>query len=165
LDASIVAKDPRNRFIILVLQIAIQLSIKMKSFSSTNSNVTANNAAVTERSVRRLWKKCMEAEEANRMLKKLVAEGVWTNCVEAYSRSKAGRERWVNRGEEGRVQVAGDEMKSRVLDSDHKVRGLKRERKLKTDIFKQSVSQNIFQTELANIPEFCQSGREGAREK
>ena len=71
----------------------------------------------------------------------------------------------VNRGEEGRVQVAGDEMKSRVLDSDHKVRGLKRERKLKTNIFKQSVSQNIFRRKLANILEFCQSGREGARVK
>ena len=147
------------------MQIAIQLSTKMKSFSSVNSNITANNAAVTERSVRRLWEKCMEAEEANRMLKKVVEEGVWTNCVEAYSRSKAGRERWVNRGEEGRVQVARDEMKSRVLDSDYKVRGLKRDRKLKTNIFKQSISHNIFRRKLSKILEFCQSGRESARAK
>ena len=71
----------------------------------------------------------------------------------------------MNRGEEGRVQVAGDEMKSRVLDSDHKVRGLKRERKLKTNIFKQSVSHNIFRRKISKILEFCQSERESARAK
>ena len=90
---------------------------------------------------------------------------MWTNCVEAYSRGKAGMGRWVNRGEEGRKQVCCEEMKSRVLDSDFKVRGLKKERKTTTNKYKQRVSHNIFRRKLSKILEFCQSGRESARAK
>ena len=46
----------------------------------------------------------MKAEEANRMLKRLVREGVWTNGVEAFSHTKAGKEKWANRGEEGSMR-------------------------------------------------------------
>ena len=39
------------------------------------------------------------------MLKVLVSGGMGTGGVEAYSHSRAGRERWVDRGEVGRMQV------------------------------------------------------------
>ena len=58
----------------------------------------SNSAAKTERSLRRVWIKCTEAEETNRKLKKLKLAKVGTNAIEAYSRSKAGRDKWVNRG-------------------------------------------------------------------
>ena len=52
-------------------------------------------AATTERSLRRVWTKCTRAEETDRMLNKLVMEGVWTNEVEADSWSIAGRGKWI----------------------------------------------------------------------
>ena len=78
----------------------------MNNLHNTNhSEYTVKDAAQTERSVKRTWEKCTEAEEVNRLFKKLLAEGVGTDSIEKYSRSKAGREKWVNRGEEGRKQV------------------------------------------------------------
>ena len=56
--------------------------------SSNNIGSTVKNTAMTERSVRKVWESCMLAEEANRMLKKLVAEKVWTNSVEAFSHAR-----------------------------------------------------------------------------
>ena len=108
------------------------------------SGTTAKNAAPTERSIRRIWKNCTEAEEANRMLKILVSEGRGTGGVEAYSRGRAGRERWENRGEPGRVQVVKEEMSSRIDNSNVKVRDLKKLRKDKTNEFRRTLSQNIF---------------------
>ena len=52
-----------------------------------------------------VWIKCTEAEESNRMLKRLISARVGTNTIEFYSYCGAGRERWSNRGEEGRKQV------------------------------------------------------------
>ena len=94
----------------------------MSNHSINISDVTVKNTAKTERSVKKAWEKCTEAEEANRMFKKLLAEGVGTDSIESYSHSKSGREKWVNRGEEGRKQVVLDEVKSRILDSDSKVK-------------------------------------------
>ena len=136
------------------MQIVILLSPEM-SKSKTN-DTTAKNAAMTERTVRKVWERCMKAEETNRMLKKLVGEGAWTNSVEAYSHAKAGKAKWVNRGELGRRQVCVDEIKSRVTDSDFKVRGLKQERKLTTNKFNQEVRHNIFRRKLSKILKFCQ---------
>ena len=132
-------------------------------FKSKINDTTAKNAAMTERTVRKVWERCMKAEETNRMLKKLVGEGVWTNSVEAYSHAKAGKAKWVNRGELGRRQVCVDEIRSRVTDSDFKVRGLKQERKLTTNKFKQEVRHNIFRRKLSKILKFCQDGRDFAR--
>ena len=42
--------------------------------------------------MRRVWIKCTEAEETNRMLKRLVAVKVGTNAIKAYSYGIAGRE-------------------------------------------------------------------------
>ena len=86
---------------------------------------TVKNTALTERSVRRIWKNCVEAEEANNMLNVLVSEGRGTDKVEAYSRGRAGRERWEDRGEAGRLQVVKEEMLSRIANSDAKVKVLK----------------------------------------
>ena len=147
--------------ILLVLQIVILLSPKM--IKSNDNVTTAKNAALTERTVRKVWERCMKAEEANRMLKKLVREGVWTNSVEAYSHAKAGKAKWANRGELGRRKVCVDEIQSRVTDSDFKVRGLKQERKQTTNKFKQEVSHNVFRRKLAKILKFCQVGRDSAR--
>ena len=86
--------------VLLVLQFVILLppTRMLKSFTSVN---TANTAAMAERTVRKVWEKCVKAEEANRMLKRLVREGVWTNGVEAFSHTKAGKEKWTNRGGQG----------------------------------------------------------------
>ena len=54
------------------------------------------------------------------MLKFAVAVGVWTNAVEAYSHGNAGRGRWENRGEEGRQQVAKEEMLEQSLQSSYR---------------------------------------------
>ena len=95
--------------------------------------------------------KCTEAEETNRMLKRLESEGVGNNVIEDYSHSKAGRERWVNRGEEGRKQWVLEEIKSRVLDSNCKVKNFKRERKTISIKFKRQVSHNVFTRKMSKI--------------
>ena len=64
-----------------------------------------SSTAMTDSSLKKAWVKCVKAEEANRYFKKLLAEGVGTNQIECASRSKAGRVKWENRGEEGRKQV------------------------------------------------------------
>ena len=120
---------------------------------------------MAERTVRKVWDKCMKAEEANRMLKRLVREGVWTNGVEAFSHTKAGKEKWANREEPGRREVCVEEVSSRVADSDFKVRNLKNERKVKTNKFKREVSHNVFRRKLSKILIFCQDGRDAARAK
>ena len=61
----------------------------------------------------------------NNLLTSQVSEGRGTDKVEAYSRGRAGRERWEDRGEAGRLQVVKEEMLSRIANSDAKVRGLK----------------------------------------
>ena len=76
-----------------------------------------NNTAKTESSMMKAWEKCIEAEEVNLMFKKLLAEGVGTDQIECESRSKAGRAKWQNRGEEGRRQVVCDEVRTRISDS------------------------------------------------
>ena len=59
-------------------------------------------AATTERSLRRLWMKSTRAEETDRMLGRLLSEGIWTNEIEANSWKAAGRKKWENRSKEGR---------------------------------------------------------------
>ena len=111
----------------LVITVLLLMSINMKHVPSSRGSksprqlpkqdTTAKKAAPTERSVRRVWKSCAEAEEANRMLKVLKSEGRGTAGVEAYSRGRAGKERWENRGEPGREQVVIEEMSSRIVMS------------------------------------------------
>ena len=123
----------------VILIIVLSLSTNMKNGNSSQATqstrrvpgcgYTATNAAPTERSVRRTWKNCVEAEEANRMLKILVSEGRATGGVEAYSWGRAGQERWADRGESGRVQVMKEEMLSRIDNSNAKVRSLKKLRR------------------------------------
>ena len=96
--------------IVLFLLIIVLMSQSEMNNLPNPSDSTVANTAKTERSVRVAWEKCVDAEEANRMFKKLLAEGVGTDKIECYSRSKAGREKWVNRGEEGRKQVVLDEV-------------------------------------------------------
>ena len=88
--------------------------------------------------------KSTRTEETDRMLNKLVSEGVWTNDVEAQSWKAAGRRKWENRGESGRREVNIEEMQSRVKDSKAKVRNLKLSRRNKTKEYRSQVSQNIF---------------------
>ena len=124
---------------------------------------TVKNTALTERSIRRIWKNCVEAEEANNMLKILVSEGRGTEKVEVYSRGRAGRERWEDRGEAGRLKVVKEEMLSRIDNSDSKVRGLKSKRKTETNKFKLSMNHNMFRRKMKKILEFASSAREVAR--
>ena len=126
---------------------------------------TAKNAAPTERSIRRIWKNCTEAEEANRMLKILVSEGRGTGGVEAYSRGRAGRERWEDRGEVGRLQVVKEEMLSRIDNSNAKVRGLKKKRREETNKFRMSLPQNVFKRRMRKILEFAKDTRNTARQE
>jgi hypothetical protein len=130
---------------------------------SSNEETASNSAAKTERSLRRVWVKCTEAEETNRKLKKLKLARVGTNAIEAYSHSKARRDKWVNRGEEGRKQVVVDELESIVLDSDCKVKNIKIERKNQTLKFKKEVSHNIFRRKLAKILACYKLKRDNAR--
>ena len=61
------------------------------------------------------------------MLKVLVSEGMGTGGVEAYSRSRAGRERWVDRGEVGRMQVVKVSTRDTARQiQDQKVRWIKK---------------------------------------
>ena len=159
----------------IILIIVLSLSIIMKNGNSSQATqstrrvpgrgYTAINAAPTERSVRRTWKNCVEAEEANRMLKNLVSEGRATGGVEAYSWGRAGKERWADRGEAGRVQVMKEEMLSRVDNSNAKVRGLKKLRKDKTNEFRNSLSQNVFKRTMRKILEFAKNTRDIARQE
>ena len=147
----------------LLLSVVILMSnIEMKNLDSIEETAS-NSAAKTERSLRRVWIKCTEAEETNRKLKKLIAAKVGTNAIEAYSRSRAGRDKWANRGEEGRKQVVLDELESITLDSDCKVKNLKNERKSKTSKFKTQVSHNIFRRKLSRILACCKLKRDTAR--
>ena len=130
---------------ILILQSVVVMSPKVLNTYIIESEVTAEDAASTERSMRRAWIKCTEAEESNRMLKRLVSARVGTNAIESYSYCGAGRERWRNRGEEGRKQVVVEELQSRVLDSDFKVGKLKTERKKMSNKFKAKVKHNAFE--------------------
>ena len=49
----------------------------------------------------KVWGKCTEAEEVNRMLKRLVIARVGLSSVEAYSHGVAGKAKWANRGRWG----------------------------------------------------------------
>ena len=160
---------------ILILIIVLSMSINMNNVHSSNgprpnkqvpeSEATAKQAASTERSVRRVWKNCAEAEEANRMLKILESEGRGTAGVEAYSRGRAGKERWENRGEPGRVQVVREEMSSRIDNSDVKVRDLKKQRKNISNEFRKTLSQNIFKRRMRKILEFARNAKNIARQE
>ena len=97
----------------------------------TNVPTVSTNTATTDSSLKKAWERCIRAEEANRMFKKLLAEGVGTEQIE-----------WVNRGEEGRKQVVSDEVRTRILDSACRIRKLKEERKQTTNNFKKVVSNN-----------------------
>ena len=119
------------------------------------SGDTASNAAKTERLMRKAWGKCTEIEETNRMLKRLVTARVGLSSVEAFSWGVAGKAKWVNRGEVGRVQVVHEEMTSRVDDSNFKVSKFKKERSKITDKFKGMVSHNVFRRKLSRILSFC----------
>ena len=63
----------------------------IKSCNSRSVSDTAKDAAKTERSTRRAWLKSIESEESNRLLKRLLKEGVGTAEVEEYSQSEAGQ--------------------------------------------------------------------------
>ena len=71
--------------------------------------------------------------------------------IEAQSRSKAGKAKWVNRGEEGRKQVVMDELESILADSNCKVKKLKLERKSNTTKFNNKISHNIFRRKTSKI--------------
>ena len=107
--------------------------------------------------------KSTRTEETDRMLNKLVSEGGWLNDVEAHSWRSAGRRKWENRGEVGRREVISEEMQSRVKDSKAKVRNLKNSRKMKTEEFRNQVSQNIFKIKMRGILEACKKLREVKR--
>ena len=47
-------------------------------------------------------------------MKSIWKAGVGTNTVEEYSLSRAGKGRWVNRGEEGRKQVVREVLSQTV---------------------------------------------------
>ena len=159
----------------VILIIVLSLSTNMKNGNSSQATqstrrvpgcgYTATNAAPTERSVRRTWKNCVEAEEANRMLKILVSEGRATGGVEAYSWGRAGQERWADRGESGRVQVMKEEMLSRIDNSNAKVRSLKKLRRDKSNGFRSSLSQNVFKRTMKKILEFAKNTRDIARQE
>ena len=151
--------------IVLILQSVVAMSTLVVNTNHVISEVTAEDAASTERSMRRVWIKCTEAEETNRMLKRLVEARVGTNAVEAYSYCNAGREKWLNRGEEGRKQVVVDELNSRVLDSNCKVGKLKKERKKLSNKFKAKVKHSIFRRKMSKLLSCCKIKRENARIK
>ena len=78
----------------VIVKILLLMSTSTNMISSAQAPVTSRgpraestvkNTALTERSVRRIWKNCVEAEEANNMLKVLVSEGRGTDKVEAYA--------------------------------------------------------------------------------
>ena len=91
------------------------------------------------------------------MLKRLVTAGVGLSSVEAFSWSVAGKAKWVNRGEVGRVQVVCEEMNSRVEDSNFKVSKFKKERSKITDKFKGMVSRNVFRINCQESYHFVKS--------
>ena len=64
----------------------------VKSINLTSDQTAM--AATTERSLRRLWMKSTRAEETDRMLGRLLSEGIWTNEIEANSWKAAGRRKW-----------------------------------------------------------------------
>ena len=74
---------------------------EMKVYSTT----AYPEVAKAEKSISRVWLKAVEWEEATQGLVRLLKEGVGTAEVEAISRSKAGQERRVKKGEEGRRLV------------------------------------------------------------
>ena len=132
--------------------------IAMSTFGVFNNNnqssidpTVRKVTATTESSLRKAWVKCIEAEEVNRMFHKLLAEGVGTDKIECASRNKEGREKWRNRGEEGRKQVVQEEVRTRIMDSTCKVRVLKLERSKVTNKFKKEVSNNIFRRKMAKL--------------
>ena len=131
----------------LLTVIAMSTFGVFKNINQSNIDPTVRKVtAMTESSLRKAWVKCIEAEEVNRMFQKLLAEGVGTDKIECASRNKEGREKWRNRGEEGRKQVVQDEVRTRtrIMDSACKVRDLKIERSKATNKFKKEVSNNIF---------------------
>ena len=140
--------------------------IAMSTFGVLTNNQSDINptvrklTAMTESSLRKAWVKCIEAEEVNRMFNKLL---VGTDQLECASHSKVGREKWRNRGEEGRKQVVYDELKTRILDSTFNVRHFKQERSKATDEFKKKVSSNIFRRMMAKLLDFCKTKREAVR--
>ena len=148
---------------VLLLQGVAVMSTMLGFHSNKTSSGTAENAASTERSMWKVWGKCTEAEEVNRMLKRLVQARVGLSSVEAYSHGVAGRAKWANRGEVGRIQVVIEEMQSRVDDSNVKVTKLKRERKDKTNKYKGMVSHNIFRRKMSKVFSYCKSKRDKAR--
>jgi CHASE2 domain-containing sensor protein len=63
--------------LIVLLSVILLSQPKMNNYLSNSSYDTANNsAAQIERSVRRVWIKCTEAEETNRKIKKLIVAKV-----------------------------------------------------------------------------------------
>ena len=148
----------------LLTVIAMSTFGVFKNINQSNIDPTVRKVtAMTESSLRKAWVKCIEAEEVNRMFQKLLAEGVGTDKIECASRNKEGREKWRNRGEEGRKQVVQDEVRTRIMDSTCKVRDLKVERSKATNKFKKEVSNNIFRRKMAKLLEFCKIKREAVR--
>ena len=147
---------------ILLITILTLLSINLKMFNLSEDTVIKSTAQ-TERSIRRLWIKCTEAEETNRKIKKLILAKVGTATIEEMSRSKTGRAKWVNRGEGGRKQVVLNELETILDESNCKVKSIKQERKSKTFIFKNQISHNIFRRKMSKILATCKVKREQAR--
>ena len=119
----------------------------------------SSNTALTDSSLEKAWMKCVQAEEANSYFKKLLAEGVGTNQIEYASRSKAGRAKWENRGEEGRRKVVSSDIEALIVDSACKVRKLKQIRKQRTNEMKNFVSNNVFKRKMEKIFEKCRVRR------
>ena len=136
------------------------MSSDAKSYHPHNVPTVSANTAPTESSLKKAWVKCMQAEEANNYFKKLLAEGVGTNQIEYSSKSKAGRAKWENRGEEGRKQIVSNEVKTLVLDSACKIRKLKEIRRNMTEDLKRVVSNNVFKRRMGKIFEELRVKRE-----
>ena len=84
---------------------------------------------MTERVLRRLARKCAEAEEAGNMLKQLLKKGVGVAWVEAFSVSNVGRKQAKTAGEKGRIDVVKEEMQKIVSSSKCKLRDIKSRKK------------------------------------
>ena len=150
--------------LIVLLSVILLSQPKMNNYLSNSSYDTANNsAAQIERSVRRVWIKCTEAEKTNRKDQEADCGQGGTSVIEVQGRSKAGKAKWVNRGEEGRKQAVMDELESTLADGNCKVKKLKLERKSNTTKFKNKVSHNIFRRKVSKILARCKVKRDAAR--
>ena len=143
--------------------------ISPKSIHTAGTKFKESTAAKVKGDLKKVWIKCMEAEERERLHNALIKEGIGTNDVENYERKRSDKFMGKGKGKRNEVKIVqeiGDRLKDCEEDSKkwRKRRGILRS-KLEKMLGSKSKEYKMFINKVKETIKFLKTKQQKKREE